>query len=106
MIKNNYQDLIKQKHNRNDVVTIFYNEENDNYEYVLITLGNPSSIKKYLPYSNGKAISIKLGKQPLWLLIDEKSGGLIAFRQSEGFKQFDDIKEEDFKLVEYIAQMM
>ena len=106
MNKNNYQDLIKQKHNRNDVVAIFYNTKEDSYEYVLITLGNIISIKKYLPNSDGKAISIKLAKQPLWVLNDEKSSGLIVFRASEGFKQFDDIKEEDFKLVEYIAQMM
>lgn len=106
MTQEKYLQLEAKKTNSGDVVAIYYNGNMDQLTYQLVTIGSMSSIQRYLPTSNGKALPMKLGKQPLWVMLDGESDSALFFRKTDDARPYTDIREEDIEIVKYIISMM
>lgn len=99
-----YDELLKSKKSLYDIVALYKNSD-DELEYVIFTMGDKDSINRYLPHCDGKAVSMKIAKQPLWVLYDRDNSRALFFRATDCNPGFADIKEEDFGVVQYISEL-
>lgn len=65
------------------ILALFFDSLNNIISYQRFIFGNKESIQKYLPYSDGKAISYVTKGYSYWLLTDDKTGNFLLFLQEE-----------------------
>ena len=105
MADENYTQLVNQKRNQYEVVALYLRTPPDGVEYVIFTMGCQKSIQSFLPFCGGKAVRMRMGKQPLWVFSDQGSGKLLFFRATDEAPGYGDIQEEDLGVVLYLCNL-
>ena len=104
-----YKEMIKAK-NKESIIACLCSNSNGkkgmDVDLVTITIGDKKSITRYLPNSDGKALSIRPSDRisPLYILTDPKSGAQLFFERGEDNRPRD-IKIIDIVMCTYLNQM-
>ena len=67
----------------NDVIALYYQEENDEISYICFRMYDKQDISRYLISSDGEALPFENKRWKYWLLLSDVNRNTILFKRSD-----------------------